>query len=482
MIVVMTQDTQPSPLKTLLTKALFVIGIIFLIVVIGFALLFIVPRIVSGIGGAASALTSIFRGAAGDGIAVTTTASRVKTEEEFTISWDDVEATPTTSHAVSFSCVENTTVRIDGKRAQCEKNIDVSFAENDIDVEIENTKVDSVAEVAFKIAAIESGEEKRSGKTVVAATNGAPSVFDDSSDDDTATDTTDSDVDDKPAPSGGSTVTSKPSTSSTGSTTVKPTAGKANLYISRAVTGTWREGVVFVANRIEEDEIGGVEFTVINDGGTATGPWTFTYTEPTARGDVRSAGTQPSIPAGGSLTYTIKFPSYAEGMKSTTITLDTSNSVAERNEYDNSRTEVLLFDATSNDQGTGGGSFNKNDDANLTVEILGTGRLDGRRFVETDNVDSNDELAVRFKIKNDGGESTGAWRFMVELSGDDDQDYESARQPSLAPGQSAEYTLAFDGIDRDAESVTFKVTADSDDDVDEEDERDNEESERVRLD
>jgi hypothetical protein len=371
-------------------------------------------------------------------------------------------------------------VRIDGKRAQCEKNIDVSFAENDIDVEIENSKIDSVAEVAFKIAAIESGEEKRSGKTVVAATNGSPSVFDDSSDTTNTTDTSDSD--DEPATSGSSNVTTKPSTGSTGGTTVKPTAGKANLYISRAVSGTWREGVVFVSNRIEEDEIGGVEFTVINDGGTATGPWTFTYTEPTARGDVRSAGTQPSIPAGGSLTYTIKFPSYAEGMKSTTITLDTSNSVAERNEYDNSRTEILLFDATSNDQGTGSGSFNKNDDANLTVEILGTGRLDGRRFVETDNVDSNDELAVRFKIKNDGGESTGAWRFTVELTGDDDQDYESARQPSLAPGQSAEYTLAFDGIDRDAETVTFKVTADSDDDVDEEDERDNEETERVRLD
>jgi hypothetical protein len=481
MIVDMTQDTNQSPIKALLMKALFVVGIIFLIVVIGFALLFIVPRIVSGIGGAASALTSIFRGAAGDGIAVTTTASRVKTEEEFTISWDDVDATPTTSHAVSFSCVENTVVRIDGKRAQCEKNIDVSFAENDIDVEIENTKVDSVAEVAFKISAIESGEEKRSGKTVVAATNGSPSVFDDSSDDADTTDTSNSD-DDKPATSGSSNVTTKHSTGSTGGTTVKPTAGKANLYISRAVSGTWREGVVFVSNRIEEDEIGGVEFTVINDGGTATGPWTFTYTEPTARGDVRSAGTQPSIPAGSSLTYTIQFPSYAEGMKSTTITLDTSNSVAERNEYDNSRTEILLFDATSNDQGTGSGSFNKNDDANLTVEILGTGRLDGRRFVETDNVDSNDELAVRFKIKNDGGESTGAWRFTVELTGDDDQDYESARQPSLAPGQSAEYTLAFDGIDRDAETVTFKVTADSDDDVDEEDERDNDESERVRLD
>lgn len=478
MIVVMTQDTNQSPIKALLTKALFVVGIIFLIVVIGFALLFIVPRIVSGIGGAASALTSIFRGAAGDGIAVTTTASRVKSEEEFTISWDDVEAVPTTSHAVSFSCVENTIIRIDGKRAQCEKNIDVSFAENDIDVEIENSKADSVAEVAFKISAIESGEEKRSGKTVVAVTNGTPSVFDDSSDN---TDTSDSD-NDKPATSGSSNVTTKPATGSTGGTTVKPAAGKANLYISRAVSGTWREGVVFASNRIEEDQIGGVEFTVINDGGTATGPWTFTYTEPTARGDVRSAGTQPSIPAGGSLTYTIQFPSYAEGMKSTTITLDTSNSVAERNEYDNSRTEVLLFDAASNNQGTGGGSFNRNDDANLTVEILGTGRLDGRRFVETDNVDSNDELAVRFKIKNDGGESTGAWRFTVELTGDDDQDYESARQPSLSPGQSAEYTLAFDGIDRDAETVTFKVTADSDDDVDEEDERDNDESERVRLD
>lgn len=477
MIVDMTQDTNQSPMKALLTKALFVVGIIFLIVVIGFALLFIVPRIVSGIGGAASALTSIFRGAAGDGIAVTTSASRVKTEEEFTISWDDAESVPTTSYAISFSCVENTVVRIDGKRAQCEKNIDVSFAENDVDVEIENSKTDSVSEVTFKIAAVEAGEETRSGKTVVAVTNGTPSIIPDETDI-----LPNGSNDDEPSTESNDNV-SKPSTGSTGGATIKPVAGKPNLYISRAVTGTWIEGVVMPSSRIEEDEIGGVEFTVINDGGTATGPWTFTYTEPTARGDVRNAGTQPSIPAGGSLTYTIKLPSYAEGMKSTTITLDTSNSVAERNEYDNSRTEILLFDAESNDQSSGGtGSYNRNDDANLTVEILGTGRLDGRRFVETDNVDANDELAVRFKIKNDGGESTGSWRFTVELSGDDDQDYKSARQPSLAPGQSAEYTLAFDGIDRDANHVTFKVTADSDDDVDEEDERDNDESERVNLD
>lgn len=470
----MAETDEQSPARSLLMKALFVVGIIFLIIIIGFALLIIVPRIVGGIGGAASALTSFFRGAAGDGISVTASSAQVKTGEKFTISWEDEEGTSATDYVISYSCEDDLSVSFDGKKATCDKNVSISGSDNEIEVLPTFTQEDDYTDTTFEIVALENGDEVRTGKVVVTVTNGDVDLDDDKDDD---SDDEDKDEDDGTYDSKNSNV--KVTTKS--KTTVTASSGKANLAIVNLRMGRWDEGVFFEDNRIDEGELGGAAFTVVNDGGTATGAWTLNYTEPVPGNTVRGAGVQPSIPAGGALDYIISFPSYGDGMRSTTVTLDPSNSVSERNENDNSSTDTITFEESSTGQ-IGGGSYDKNADADLRTTIVATGRLDGRSFVKTNNVDADDEVAIKFRIANIGGESTGSWRFEVRMSGDDSDTFRSARQPSLQPGQIAEYVIGFDGIDNDADELDFRVEADSDDDVDEERENNNTDTEEVELD
>ena len=128
--------------------------------------------------------------------------------------------------------------------------------------------------------------------------------------------------------------------------------------------------------------------------------------------------------------------------------------------------------------GSGSGSSSSgNDDANLEIDDLESGRLEGRRFYEDDEIDEDDEAAVRFVVENTGDEETGSWRYEVTLPGDD---YRSGRQDSLEPGESQEIIVGFDELDEG--TYTIKVEIDSDDDVDEENERDNDDSVRLRVD
>jgi hypothetical protein len=462
-------------------KALFVVGIIFLIIIIGFALLIIVPRIVGGIGGAASALTSFFRGADGEGISLTTSSSMVKTGEKFTINWDDEDAKSTTDYVISYTCDEDLSVSFDGKKTECDKVVTINGSDTEISVVPTFKAEDDYEDVTYEITAIEGGDEVRSGQVVVTVVNGSPILPGDDEDDTDATDDNEDDSDnddDTEYDSNDSNVEIRPSTTKPAVTATK---GKANLTIVNLRMGRWDEGVFTETNRVEEDEIGGAMFTVVNDGGSSSGSWTLSYTEPTNTKDTRVVSGQPSVPAGAAFDYTIVFPSYGEGMKSTTVTVDSANQVSERNENDNTSTDTIVFAEASSGQSTGGVSHG-NGDADLKVTIDAVGRLDSRRFVETNNLDADDEVAVRFLISNIGGESTGSWRFTVKMTGDDSQSYRSASQPSLKPGQVAEYVLGFEGIDNDAEEIEITVEADPSDDVDEERENNNEDSEEVELD
>jgi hypothetical protein len=462
-------------------KALFVVGIIFLIIIIGFALLIIVPRIVGGIGGAASALTSFFRGANGEGISLTTSSTMVKTGEKFTIDWDDADAKSTTDYVISYTCDEDLSISFDGKKSACDKGVSLNGSDNEVTIVPTFTAKDDYEDVTFEVTAIEGGDEVRSGQVVVTVVNGSPVLPDDNddSDDNDDEDASDDDNDDATYDSNDSNVEIKKSTTKP---TVTVAKGKANLAIVNLRMGRWDEGVFTETNRVEEDEIGGAMFTVVNDGGVSSGSWTLSYTEPTDQKETRVVAGQPSVPAGTAFDYTIVFPSYGDGMKSTTVTVDSANQVAERNEYDNSSTDTIVFAESNDGSQNSGGTSHGNGDADLKATIDAVGRLSGRSFVETHNLDTDDEVAIRFLISNVGGESTGSWRFTVKMSGDDSQTYRSASQPSLKPGQVAEYVLGFDGIDDDAEEVKFTVEADSSDDVDEERENNNTDSESVDLD
>ncbi|MBP6925957.1 MAG: hypothetical protein KBC22_02790, partial [Candidatus Pacebacteria bacterium] len=129
--------------------------------------------------------------------------------------------------------------------------------------------------------------------------------------------------------------------------------------------------------------------------------------------------------------------------------------------------------------GNGGVDYDRNDDADLEIDSFEVGRMDGNRFREDDTIDEDDDAAVQFTVINRGGESTGSWRFEIENTPDDNDDYRSRVQSSMRPGESRTFTIEFENPDTG--TFRMKLTLDSDDDIDEEDENNNDETEELEV-
>jgi subtilase family serine protease len=178
------------------------------------------------------------------------------------------------------------------------------------------------------------------------------------------------------------------------------------------------------------------------------------------------------------MAITVQFGGQKNSNQAVTVKADPFGYIAESNEYDNSATVTI----TGNKNGgtTGNGSYDEDDDADLVITLLEVGRLSGNRFSEDDDIDEDDDAAVRFIVKNQGGESTGSWKFEItNLPYDSNDSYRSKSYSSLRPGESIEIVADFDGINDGRYNI--RVEVDSEDDVDEENERNNTESETLEV-
>jgi hypothetical protein len=467
----MTPDNNQSAGRRILMKALFIVGILVAILVLGFALIYIVPRIVNGIGNAASAITSVIRGTK-ESITVTSSDAAVKSGEPFTISWTDEEEVATTGFSIFYECADGLTVEFNGEAAACGEAVDASFDNNEADVEAILADDDSFADVQITVSAIESDKVVRTGSiTVTVHTDGNEDVDDNANG---SVDRTDVSTSTKPS-------STKPSTGGTSVVTTPRATGPADLHVGGIETGVVRGGQFYAASDIDSDELAAIRFNVTNVGGRSTGSWSFNYSEPVSPASVKSSGSQPSMAAGQTFQYVITFSGHVSGRATVSVYADPNNAVSEGSESNNQASATFDFDGSTGSNGSNGG-YDSDADADLKVQVIDTGRLDGNRFVADNSVDSDDTVALQFRVTNAGGESTGTWRFEVKMTGDDSQTYRSSRQPSLAPGQSMVLAIGFDGISDDADEIELEVIVDSEDDVDEESESNNEDSEEIELD
>jgi hypothetical protein len=112
--------------------------------------------------------------------------------------------------------------------------------------------------------------------------------------------------------------------------------------------------------------------------------------------------------------------------------------------------------------------------ADLSVRLVEVGYLrtnSVESFVKASRVPDGERAAFRFRVTNTGTNNTGSWEFEAELPTTPRYTYNSRTQPSLAPGEYADFTLGYDRA-RDGENrVTIEI--DSDRDVDESNERNN---------
>ncbi len=221
---------------------------------------------------------------------------------------------------------------------------------------------------------------------------------------------------------------------------------------------------------------------VYNFGNTPTGSWEFSYTDAENPSRTVLSPIQASLGAGQGLAITVRFDGQDNSRQTVNVVADPQNKINESNEANNTANVIVTGSSNSNDDDdSNDDSYNRNDDADLVITSLEIGRISGNRFVEDDEIDENDDTAVRFVVKNQGGESTGSWRFEIDnLPYDNNDDtYRSSSNSSLQPGQSREIIAEFDRVDEGRYSIRIEV--DSDDDVDEEDERNNTESETFEV-
>lgn len=114
---------------------------------------------------------------------------------------------------------------------------------------------------------------------------------------------------------------------------------------------------------------------------------------------------------------------------------------------------------------------------NFTTSVTAVGYMnDNGVFVADKTINSDQALAVQFRITNTGTNVSGAWRIHAELPTRSNGTYKfnSDEQESLAPGSWVDYTLHLDPRDvRVGDDEEIDIVADSDNDVKESNENDN---------
>ena len=473
LMAIFAQEEKPRR-RGILSKVLFVGGILVILILLAWAVLNFVPAIFSSLANVGSSIGSGLSNNSDD-ITVLVNDNDLNNGDQFSVYW---RFTPTESgfYSISHECVDGIMFDVqlnqDTKRLIC--NLPMTLPENTASVNLiaYNNKANSFADVPVIVEFTPTGstDSLYSGETIVTIKNGDSSV--------SSSDTPDGDL-------SSATITSEP-VSDTGSqqttnepqsqpqTVVQPTTP---IYVSQTAAD------LAISNLYSYPYQSAFQFDVYNIGGQNSGVWQFSYTDPSEGGRTQYSPLQPSLAPGQGMRFSLAFNSQEDDAEVVYIRIDPSNTIFENSENNNTGTVTVTGYGTGINyyNNNNNNYYNSNDDADLEIEDLEVGRISGNRFIEDDSVDEGDDIAIRFEVRNVGGESTGSWRFEIRnLPFDDDDDYRSSRQSSLRPGEWEEYIVEFDNVDEG--NYTIRVEVDSDDDVDEEEEDNNDDSVRLEVD
>ncbi len=82
----------------------------------------------------------------------------------------------------------------------------------------------------------------------------------------------------------------------------------------------------------------------------------------------------------------------------------------------------------------------------LEISLIGTGIIDpaSRQFMSTNYAGFNDEIAIKFQVKNIGTNITGPWKLRINTPSRTTPYYDSDYQQSIKPGDRIIFTTTFD--------------------------------------
>jgi len=449
--------------RSFLGKILFVVGIIIILIILAFLIINFVPRVVGGLANVGSAIGGIF---GRNDIEITASETVIDNGDAFTIAWDHSANTPG-SYGVTYGCTDNVEVQLvttSGTRdLTCGTVFTLGPTVNQVTLQAELETENSLADIPVQVYFTENGATAptASGQIFITVQDGDPNfgifggdstITAEPTDNVDVVDTTVDDddviyIDDEPTTGGTTPVVASP----------------ADLAITNVVAAGRR-----------------VIFTVSNVGGTRTGTWVFNYTTPTNNSELITSPLQISLAPGQAIQYTLTFGEKDSGNQQVIITADPFNGITELSETNNRGVVVMPGGSFGNTGGNNNsGNFDDDDDADFVIEDLEVGRLSGSRFIEDDRVDEGDDVAIRFTVRNRGGETTDDWRFEIDdVPFDDDDDFRSREYDRLRPGEFIEITVEFENVDEGRYDI--EVNIDSEDDTDEERESNNDDT--VELD
>ena len=457
----MSEKTQKF--RPIILKSLFILMILVIIILLAFAVVRFIPFIFSSFASVGNSLKSPFE----KSLEIRLSENDLDSEENFRLYWEYAKSSETDgSFNLQYDCSPNLKLYVVNENRTelfCDMDYKLNNGDKFIDLVAVLNKNNSYTESEIKVSYLDIADiEMSSDNLVFSVTNEGGVPVNDLSGSVSISSQNISGENNSNFNNEFDPIPSNPSTSGSVINTTNNNLG--NTLADLAVVNM---------RAINDTQI---VFDITNLGGRSTGNWIFSYTIPGE--DADTSPIQPNLNPGNTIRYTLTFDDIDS--EDVVVYVDPTNLINENSEINNLRTVFIRGDGI-NSNNSNNNSYNRNDDADLEIRNLEVGYMDRSRFREDDDIDDNDDAAIRFEVINRGGESTGSWRFEVEETPYDgsNNDYRSNRQDSLRPGESTTIIVEFENPDEGRYDI--EVNIDSDDDVDEENERNNDDNEDLRV-
>lgn len=445
-----------NSIKDIIIKAFFVIGIVVIVLILAYAIIQFIPRIFNSLGSLGSAIKwPSFQKA--ETLEIQVSNDSVPSRQAALLSWD-YQPKSVGDYDLKYPCIEDLEIVVDtGEREQkvlCNTFYKMEFDTDVVEIVPIYKKSNSLVDVPIKIRFTEENGNVLAEETVeLTVLNDETKEI--GEDDVEITQELIREEENNPSPSW-----------SSGSRENTQSASSNSLY--RSNNNSEPDLVISNLNSINNQT---ATFKVTNQGNKATGNWFFRYSN--QNGQPANSPLQNSIAPGDAILFTLNFGSNLGG--AINVFVDPNNAIKESNEINNSQSISVGGQINSNyfNNATGG--------PDLVVSNFEVGRMSGSRFISDDDQDEGDDAAVKFTVRNIGSQSSGSWKFEIsDLPYDNEEDYESRSQNSIAPGQSVDIIVEFENIDEG--NYRLELEVDSDNDIREVNERNNEDTARLEVD
>ena len=445
-------------------RTVVVLGILVILFFISVSIVRFVPRAISSLGTASVYLSSIF--SPGPKLEVSTDKKEVKSGEAFLLSWKNSEASSTGSYTFSFKCADGITMQYQSANGQrpiiCEtdfplpqnsyaypftilsnKNLKVSVPLTVTFVNADTSKQKQIATVSIDVIAknmpySNTVSNPSYSTTTIQNNNYATSSLNTSTQ-----------------------YQSNPSKKGTASYGHSPDLA-ITLVQSGGVgqAGNLTKGVAYDGGRVL------VMFRVSNVGDAPTGNWKLTATLPTRIQNERyyTSQVEPSLKPGDSYQMSLAFDNFDPSVGNTVINLSDPQDVNRSNNL--LSIPIISSGAYNNNAGYNGGNYYNNYNYNygsqsLIVRITDVGVMDRytNQFYTSNVFRSSDKIAVRFTVTNSSNVASGPWSFSANIPSQTNSSYNSGTEPSIAPGQSTQFTIGFDNPNVGSDNIYINLNS-----------------------